>query len=95
MVSQMSSRLKYTSARTRGDTGPMTNIADASNGAALLAEAEAQQYLGIGHTTLYRLSASGALPSVSIGRRRLWRKSDLAAFVAALPATRPSRNRAL
>jgi excisionase family DNA binding protein len=56
---------------------------------ALLSEAEARRFLGIGHTTLYALSSSGELSSVQIGRRRLWRRSDLSAYVASLPATTP------
>jgi excisionase family DNA binding protein len=50
-------------------------------GAALGAH-EAAAYLGIGATTLRALD----LPTVRIGDRRLWRRDDLDAYLAGLPA---------
>ena len=44
----------------------------------------AAEALDIGRTKLYELLESGRLPSVHIGRRRLIRVADLAAFVASL-----------
>jgi excisionase family DNA binding protein len=45
---------------------------------------EAAQRLGIGRTKVNELVASGALPSVVIGTRRLLRPADLEAFAAGL-----------
>ena len=45
---------------------------------------DAAQALGIGSTKLGQLVASGELPTVSIGRRRLVLAEDLTAYVVAL-----------
>ena len=52
-------------------------------GAALGAD-DAASYLGIGTTTLRALD----IPTVRIGGRRLWRRSDLDAYLASLPVER-------
>jgi excisionase family DNA binding protein len=38
--------------------------------------------LGIGRTMLYALVAAGKIRSITIGKRRLFRKADLEAFLA-------------
>jgi excisionase family DNA binding protein len=53
---------------------------------------EAAQIAGIGRTGLYQLISDGRIPAVKIGKRTLVRRSDLEAFMAALPTSRPSRN---
>ena len=50
----------------------------------LLSVEEAMAELRISRTQLWRLWHSGQLRSVSIGRRRLFRRSDLAAFAERL-----------
>ena len=44
---------------------------------ALLGAADAARYMGVGRTKLYELAGSGDLPSIVIGRRRLWRRQRL------------------
>lgn len=52
---------------------------------ALRDEAGARTRLGnIGRTKLYELTASGELPSVKIGRRRLWTDEGIDQFIARL-----------
>lgn len=55
----------------------------------LLTVAEAAALLGIGKTTLYLLLASGGLPSVQIGRRRLIREDAIAAYIDGLTGSGP------
>ena len=58
----------------------------------LLSVAEVAAELGCGRDTVYRLLASGALPSVTVaGRLRRIRRDDLLAYVNRLTVTRPSR----
>ena len=52
---------------------------------------EAARIAGIGRTGLYQLISEGAIPIVKIGIRTLVRRSDLEAFMAALPPSRPIR----
>jgi excisionase family DNA binding protein len=47
--------------------------------------AEAAELLGIKRTFLYDLIQRGAIPSTTIGRRRLIKHDDLVAYVDALP----------
>lgn len=54
---------------------------------------EAARIAGIGRTGLYQLINHGSVPVVKIGKRTLVRRSDLEAFIAALPTTRPGRKR--
>jgi excisionase family DNA binding protein len=49
----------------------------------LLSPAEVRQLLGLGRTYTYQLLATGAIPSVRIGRLRKIRRSDLDAFMQA------------
>ena len=52
----------------------------------MLSVAEAAQELGCGRDTVYSLLASGQLRSVRVGERlRRIRRSDLVAFIEALP----------
>lgn len=44
---------------------------------------EVRQYLGLGRTYTYRLLATGAIPSVRIGRLRKVRRADLEEFIEA------------
>lgn len=44
----------------------------------------AARALGVGLTTIRELTRRGDLPSITIGRRRLYRLDDLRAFVARL-----------
>lgn len=60
--------------------GNVTGFAPAALGAV-----DAAAYLGIGRTSLLALP----IPSVRIERRRLWRRADLDAYVAGLPASVP------
>lgn len=50
--------------------------------------AEAARLLGIGRTRLYEELGSGALPSFSLGRRRLIRVAALEAWITAREASR-------
>lgn len=50
-----------------------------------LTVAEAAAFLRISRATLFAMIAKGAIPSVRIGARRLFRRSDLLQFVAELP----------
>jgi hypothetical protein len=52
---------------------------------ALLGADDAATYLGIGTTKLRAL----AIPTVRIGDRRLWKRADLDAYVAALEEGKP------
>jgi excisionase family DNA binding protein len=47
--------------------------------------AETCQYLGLGRTTLMELTHGGKLPSISIGRRRLYPAARVLEWVASLP----------
>jgi excisionase family DNA binding protein len=49
----------------------------------LLSPKEVRQLLGLGRTYTYQLLASGAIPSVRIGRLRKVRRSDLEQFIEA------------
>ena len=44
----------------------------------------AARHLSLGRTKIYALIADGRIPTVRIGRRRLIRRADIEAFVAAL-----------
>ena len=48
----------------------------------LVSVEEAEHYLGIGRTHLYKMLGTGELASVKIGRRRLIPAEELARFVA-------------
>jgi excisionase family DNA binding protein len=48
---------------------------------ALLTPEELAEYLKCGRTFAYRLLASGAIPSLKVGRLRRIRRSDAALFV--------------
>jgi excisionase family DNA binding protein len=48
--------------------------------------AETCQYLGLGRTTLMELTYEGKLPSVSIGRRRLYPVAKILEWVDSLPS---------
>jgi excisionase family DNA binding protein len=47
---------------------------------------EAARTLGIGRSTIYSLISEGRLPIRKIGRRTLIFRSDIDAFIAALPS---------
>jgi excisionase family DNA binding protein len=49
----------------------------------LMSPDEVRQYLGLGRTNTYRLLATGAIPSVRIGRLRKVRRTDLEQFIEA------------
>lgn len=49
----------------------------------LMSPDEVRQHLGLGRTYTYRLLATGAIPSVRIGRLRKVRRSDLEQFIEA------------
>jgi excisionase family DNA binding protein len=49
---------------------------------------EAAAILGVGRTTLYGLIDTGEITTVTIGRRRLVRHSDLVAYVEGLRSGR-------
>lgn len=58
----------------------------------LLSVAEVAAALGCGRDTVYRLLASGALPSVTVaGRLRRIRRDDLLAYIDRLTLTRPGQ----
>jgi excisionase family DNA binding protein len=48
-----------------------------------LSVAEAEVLTGLSHKVLYRLMNQGRLPSLKVGRRRLIRRDDLDALLAA------------
>ncbi|MFC1782726.1 helix-turn-helix transcriptional regulator [Planctomycetota bacterium] len=57
---------------------------NSNNHRLLLNACEAAALLGIGRSHLYGLHASGRMPlPIKLGRRTLWRKDELAAWVAA------------
>lgn len=49
---------------------------------------DAADLLGVGRTTIRRLAATGELPTVRIGRRRLVHIDDLIAYVEGLKTQR-------
>jgi excisionase family DNA binding protein len=49
----------------------------------LMSPDEVRQYLGLGRTYTYHLLATGAIPSVRIGRLRKVRRTDLEEFIEA------------
>ena len=51
--------------------------------AAVLDRRGTAAYLGLGLSTLAELTAAGAIPSLRIGRRRLYRIADLDTWLAA------------
>lgn len=59
---------------------------EAQNRPLAVAPAEAARLLGCGRTTLYFLLGTGALPSFTLGRRRLIRVAALEAWMAAREA---------
>lgn len=50
----------------------------------LLSRAQVQKILGVGATKLYYLTQSGELKSVSVGRLRKFRESDVNAYIEGL-----------
>ncbi|MDR6870112.1 excisionase family DNA binding protein [Bosea sp. BE125] len=64
-------------------------MSDLSQRAALTAK-ELRSYVGISEATVYRLVASGRLPSVKIGRRTLFRRADVDALLSLGAATQLS-----
>jgi excisionase family DNA binding protein len=57
------------------------------SGDRLVSVAEARARLDASHTKVMELLASGELPSVKLGRRRLILESRLVEFIASLEAT--------
>jgi excisionase family DNA binding protein len=49
----------------------------------LMSPEEVRQHLGLGRTYTYRLLATGAIPSVRIGRLRKIRRTDVEQFIEA------------
>ena len=49
----------------------------------LMSPDEVRQFLGLGRTSMYQLLATGAIPSVRIGRLRNVRRTDVDKFVEA------------
>ena len=47
----------------------------------LMSPEELRQFLGLGRTYTYQLLASGAIPSVRIGRLRKVRRADVEQFI--------------
>jgi excisionase family DNA binding protein len=47
----------------------------------LMSPAEVRQHLGLGRTYTYQLLATGAIPSVRIGRLRKVRRADVDRFI--------------
>ena len=54
--------------------------------AAFFSVDETVRYLRTSRTTLYRLAAEGRLSPIKLGRRRLYRRTDVDAFAASLSA---------
>lgn len=50
----------------------------------LLSRAQVQKILGVGPTKLYYLTQNGELRSVSVGRLRKYRESDVNAYIEGL-----------
>jgi excisionase family DNA binding protein len=57
---------------------------------AVLDRREAAHYLGLGASTLAELTASRELPSLKIGKRRLYRRADLDEWLASKIDVRPA-----
>jgi excisionase family DNA binding protein len=60
----------------------MSEAVEMTDNVTLISVSEAAQRLGLGMTKLRELIASGEVPSVVIGKRRLLRPQDLEAFAA-------------
>jgi excisionase family DNA binding protein len=58
---------------------------DAPNHQAVYSPAQAAKYLSISRSKLYVLVALGELPARKIGRRTIFMRADLDAFLASLP----------
>lgn len=52
---------------------------------------EVREVLGLGRTRIYQAIAGGELKAKKIGRRTIILRTDLAAFLGALPAIEPTR----
>ena len=65
--------------------------ADASVHSGQLDVERAADFLGLSPTALRRLERAGEIPSVRIGRRVLFRRESLAAFLEAREHVRPVR----
>ena len=66
------------------ETGGQFQFCSESKNRLLLSAVEAAALLGIGRTHFYGLHASGQVPlPVKLGRRTLWRKDELTAWVNA------------
>lgn len=63
-------------------------MGDLSQRAALTAK-ELRSYVGISEATVYRLVAAGRLPAVKIGRRTLFRRTDVDALLGLRGAASP------
>jgi excisionase family DNA binding protein len=61
----------------------LTPSANAHETEYLMSPAEVRQLLGLGRTYTYQLLATGAFPSVRIGRLRKVRRSDVQQFIEA------------
>jgi excisionase family DNA binding protein len=61
----------------------LTPSANAHETEYLMSPAEVRQLLGLGRTYTYQLLATGAIPSVRIGRLRKVRRSDVQQFIEA------------
>ena len=48
---------------------------------------EAARSLGFGRTTLLKLTYSGEIPSIKIGRRRMYRPSEIEAWLDSVPTS--------
>ena len=61
-------------------------------GPVLLKIPQVMERLAMGQTKLYELMASGALPSVKVGRSRRIRSDELESFIEELDRERPNQH---
>jgi len=78
--------------RTTPQLNPaLSDTVEAPYVSVLLDVEEAAMALRISRSRLFQLVASGELLSVKLGRRRLFRRTDLEAFASSLVPTPPAR----
>ncbi len=63
--------------------GPELAGAAPAEGEEVLSVPEAADFLDLGQSTVYKKAASGELPSVKLGGRRVFLRSDLEAYIEA------------
>ena len=65
-----------------GDSRPMAGRSSHGRSPALLSAAETAEYLSLSPRTLASLTSQGVIPSLTIGRRRLYCRASLDLWIA-------------